>query len=281
MYLFTSLIQFRGCLSWHPLEAGAGEKGKYTWCPPAPGQDIAHRNPPAFHDPNTTYSYSSSGCPLSLSVLLALGKAGGDQQLPPRNRVIRPGLLPHPALALQGRELRQTQIENHCSKRMPCLIRNFPRNKKRMIPGKEVTFISALEAAQAHRPQGQHFGQFWGTFCCEVEIKKNKFARSDLLLSFLRLVFPRPSVPSTSSDLLSHLPFPVVQAPPVPKVFSPGLQVRRWQEVALLGGEQGGKQGVSHWPPGESINALHLWGQLPPNPYMSFVLKSFLTSTSF
>lgn len=70
------------------------------------------------------------------------------------------GHLPQTVLALsEEREDAGTgKSEKHRSEQTHYLVRNFPRNKKSIIPGKEVAFISALEAAQVRSLRGrQHF----------------------------------------------------------------------------------------------------------------------------
>lgn len=54
--------------------------------------------------------------------------------------------------------LERGKSEKHRSEQMCYSVSNFLRNKKSIIPGKEVAFISALEAAQVRSIRGrQHF----------------------------------------------------------------------------------------------------------------------------
>lgn len=92
MYLFAPLKPFQVCLRWHARENGAGEKGKYTWCPPA------------LKDPESAYSHSSSETPVEKSVLLKLRNAGGDQRFPTKDGIIVTGDLLQTVLVLQGGE---------------------------------------------------------------------------------------------------------------------------------------------------------------------------------
>ena len=72
-------------------------------------------------------------------------------------------------------------------------------------------------------------------FCCKVEIKENLLARFDLFHSLLHPRFLEAHCSQHPVRQLSHLPFPVVQEPQVPEALSPGLQVGKRKEVALLG----------------------------------------------